>query len=269
MFGWFKRGTAARQAVAQGGLRTGQEPEKRRVLEIGWLLDTELAGFLYEDPRPIGRKIPPPANAKALPYCPSVLDYERRYHEVLCPFDLRLRLATRRDGSLGLVNAAGPQSAVSPQYMGQILGLIEPHLWASAKRPLLQVVTPYRFLADEPVWMEQLPPFNRWCREAWPGLVVGGRIPIHLWPRKLVWTFEWHDLEQELLLKRGEPWFYLNFECDDPTRALRMVEAQLTEPLRHYCQGLDGAMDYSSRAEGLLATARGRRPATLLTPVER
>ena len=265
MFSWLKRGAAPTRAA----VGAESDPEKRRVLEIGWLLDTELAGFLYEDPRPIGRKGPPPANAKALPFCPAVLDYEKRYHEVLCPFDLRLRLATRRDGSLGLVNAAGSGSAVSPQYMSQVLGLLEPQRWTSPKRPLLQVATPYRFLADEPVWMEQLPPFNVWRREAWPGLVVGGRIPIHLWPRKLVWTFEWRELERELVLKRGEPWFYLKFECDDPTRPLRIVEPQLTEPLRRYCQGLDGATDYSSRTAELLATAGDRRPKTLLMPVER
>ena len=131
------------------------------------------------------------------------------------------------------------------------------------------MATPYRFLADEPVWMEQLPPFHVWSREAWPGLVVGGRIPIDLWPRKLVWTFEWHDLERELVLKRGEPWFIVNFECGDPTRPLRMVEAQLTEALQAYCQGLDGATEYSSRSDALLATARDRRPKTLLTPVVR
>jgi len=242
---------------------------RRRALEVGWLLDAQLATFLYEAPRPIGKKGPPPASAKALPLCPAILDYEKRYHEILCPFDLRLKLGTDREGRVGLINAAGAQSAVSPQYLGQIVGLLDSRRWARPERPVLQVATAYRFLADEPVWMEQLPPFHHLGREGWPGLVVGGRIPIHLWPRKLVWTFEWHERDRELVLKRGEPWFYVNFEGDDPTRHIRLVQAEMSAPLKAYCQGLDNATEYTARTDALLETARRRRPATLLSKAAR
>lgn len=37
--------------------------------------------------------------------------------------------------------------------------------------------------------------------------MISGRFPIHIWPRHLMWTFEWHDTSQDLVLTRGQPWF--------------------------------------------------------------
>jgi hypothetical protein len=96
--------------------------------------------------------------------------------------------------------------------------------------------------------------------------MIGGRFPIHVWPRELVWAFEWHDTSQDLIIRRGDPWFYLNFETEDPSRHVRLVEAQMTGPLRDYTNGMRGVTNYVGRTFSLFATARTRRPRTLLTP---
>lgn len=76
----------------------------------------------------------------------------------------------------------------------------------------MQILTPYVFLADEPVYLTQLPPFAHYREPQLPGTLIGGRVPIHIWPRRMMWAFEWYDTSKPIVLTRGEPWFYLRFE---------------------------------------------------------
>lgn len=187
---------------------------------------------------------------------------ETRCSEIPCPFDLRLGTGKNRQGGLALINTAGLQSAVNEQRLHQFVGFIDPGRWRDPRRPVLEIKTPYRFVADEPIWLEQTTPFNHMQKEPWPGLFIGKRLPIDIWPQLLSWTFEWHDLDRELVLKRGEPWFYLSFETSDPSRPIRLVEAEMTPELQEHCAGLDHITRYTSR--DLFEVARSRRPKTLL-----
>ena len=236
---------------------------KRRVVEVGWLLDTNEAGFVFEEPRPFRAKREPAPSVKALRNCPAVLDFEARYFEIPCPFDLRLGLGRTPQGRPVLVNAAGKQSAVNEPRLRQFADILEPQLWRDPRHPVVQIQTPYRFVADEPAWLEQLAPFN-FPREApWPGVFIGRRLPIDIWPQRLAWTLEWQETDRELVLRRGEPWFYLSFETPDPDRPVRLVEAEMTPELRAHCAGLDDMARYTDR--DLFEVARSRRPKTLLT----
>ena len=96
----------------------------------------------------------------------------------------------------------------------------------------LQLTTPYVFLADEPVYMTQLPPICHYRNPPWPGVLIGGRLPINIWPRPMMWAFEWYEPKQDLILRRGEPWFYVRFETEDPSRPLRLIEAEMTPQLK-------------------------------------
>ncbi len=240
---------------------------QRRVVVVGWLLDTREAGFIYEAPRPLGSKRVPARAAKALSNCPAVLDVEARYFEIPCPMDLILGLGKTRQGRPGLLNTAGLQSAIEEKQLRQFVELLEPARWRDPRYPVLQVRTPYRFVADEPVWLEQVAAFSHPRKTLWPGLFIGRRLPIDIWPQRLSWTFEWREGDRELVLRRGEPWFYLSFETPDPDRPIRLVEAEMTPELRAHCAGLDEAGRYTDR--DLFDVARRRRPKTLLRRVSR
>src|SRR5215213_2111521 len=85
----------------------------------------------------------------------------------------------------------------------------------------------------------------------------------------LMWAFEWHDPKQDLVLKRGEPWFYVRFETEDPSRPVKLVEAERTPEVKEYLGGLSAVANYVNRTFSLFSTARERRPKTLLTPKRR
>ena len=69
-----------------------QKSEKKNVAEAGWLLQTDHASFIWPEPAPVGRAAEAPEHAKALTFCPAVIDHEVRLYQVACPFDLRLKV---------------------------------------------------------------------------------------------------------------------------------------------------------------------------------
>ena len=119
----------------------------------------------------------------------------------------------------------------------------------------IQLSLPYVFVADEPVYLSQVAPFMHYRDEPWPGTIFGGRFPIDVWPRPLMWAFEWHDTERELKLARGEPLFYCQFETMPQDRPIRLVEAERTPELNQYLEHISGAVNY--RQPELLAVQDG------------
>lgn len=268
MFGFFRNrpsGTGAGGAWTKAAARP-------RICEVGWLVDTSSAGFIYGAPRPLSRRAieEQEANPDYAPHpkgvnsCPAVVDTESRSFEVPCPVDIKLGIKRNERGEYNLVDQGGTRSTVNRKHLSNMVHLIGHLRWRSPDKPVVQISAPYRFIADEPVWMSQMPPFGHFRRDGLPGLMLGGRFPIHVWPRSLMWAFEWHDLSRPLILRRGEPWFYVRFEASDPARPLRLVEAQMTPELREYCNGLDGVTNYVNQTYQLFSVARERRPAKLL-----
>jgi hypothetical protein len=235
-----------------------------RVTTVGWLLDTPSAGFIWSPPRRVVRERPEHRHAKSLTQCPAVVDADARLFEILCPVDVQLGFRFDEQQRPVLVNLAGDQSAIRSKHLNQMVAIVGRREWAHPDRPVIQLITPYVFIADEPVFLSQLPPYNHYRRDPLPGLMVPGRLPIDIWPRQLMWAFEWHEPDKPLVLRRGEPWWYARFETTDPARPVRLVEALMTPELREHMQGLSGVTNYVGQTYSLLATARARRPARLL-----
>jgi hypothetical protein len=237
---------------------------RNRVVDVGWVLQIEQASFIWDAPRPFKHSEPPPEHSKSVAFCPAVIDHETRLFEVLCPFDLRLRMNIDEKGEANLIDLAGSRSSMDPRALAQITIVAGRKEWRHPNRPIFQIRTPYTFVSDEAVHMTQLPPLLHYREPRWPGLVIGGRVPIDVWPRSLNWAFEWYDLEKELTLVRGEPWFYVRFETPDAKGHARLIEAQMTPQLRTYLSGINGVVKYVNRSFSLFSIAQRRRPERLL-----
>jgi hypothetical protein len=239
-------------------------------IDVGWVIDPgREANAIWDPPHRLTRPEARGSHAKSLSQCPAIGDHEARLFEVSCPIDIRLRFYRDNHGNPSMIAVDGEQSTIRPREFGQMVMAVHPSEWRHPARPVIQVMTPLFFVADEPVWLTQLPAFYHVSATPLPGIVLGGRFPIHLWPRELVWAFEWHDTAKDLLIRRGEPWFYVSFESEDPARHVRLVEAELTQPLRDYTQAIRGVTNYVSRTFSLFNAAKARRPAKLLTPKRR
>ncbi|PJE32251.1 hypothetical protein PSM7751_01879 [Pseudooceanicola marinus] len=238
-------------------------------VKIGWLLGKTDAPVIYEPPRRVHSREARREHAKSASRCPAVVGLESRYFEVLCPFDLNIGFTRDKDGKPVLRNLSGEKSAVRGSTLGKRLTLVNEGEWRYPDRPIIQLKLPYYFITDEPVYMTQLEAYMYYRKTPLPGTIFGGRFPINLWPRPLMWAFEWHDTAKPITIRRGEPLFYVQFEADGPDRTVQMVEAEMTDELQTYMDHIGGAVNYVNQTFSLFEAAERVRPERLLKVKEK
>jgi hypothetical protein len=244
------------------------EAPPSRTYEVGWLFQTPQTSVIWDAPQPIRMDSQSQA-AKSVAFCPAVIEFDRRHFVIRSPIDLHIRLSIAPDGKLNLTNVLGDKSPVRQGTLGQMLVVMPQQEWRHPQRPVVQIATPYLFVSDDPVYINQFPAFLHHGSAPLPGIQLCGRFPIDVWPRLLMWALEWHDLSKDLILKRGEPWFYVRFEGGDPSAQVRLIEAEKTPELSEYIASISDVTNYVNRTFSLMKTARERRPAKLLTPKKR
>lgn len=245
--------------------------EERRTgpVKVGWLLTEKRAGVVYYPPERVRSVEMNKAHAKSASRCPAIINMESRYFCIRVPFDLHLRLVRDDKGKPGLKNMMGASSPVRPNVLQKALHVTTESEWRYKDRPTIQVSLPFVFIADEPCYVTQLDAFMHYRKTPIPGTIFGGRFPINVWPRPLMWAFEWHDTKQDLILKRGDPWFYCQFEATGPDRPISMVEAENTPDLEEYMTHTSAAVNYVNQSFSLFKEAEKARPKVLLTPKQR
>ena len=169
-------------------------------------------GVLFDAPERMRSADTNRDHAKSASRCPAVINLEARYFVIKCPFTMHIGFERDSEGKPHLKNKIGEKSPVRPNKLADLVTLVAEAEWRHRDRPTIQIKTPYIFIADQPVFLTQAPPFMHYLPAPWPGTLFGGRFPIHVWPRPLMWAFEWHDVSKDLVLRRGDPWFYAGFE---------------------------------------------------------
>lgn len=238
-------------------------------ITVGWIKDIQRGGILYSAPERVQVRPPNRGHAKSAARCPAVVQMESRYFQIACPFDLHIGFGRSDDGKPHLINRAGAASPIRSNKINEILSLVQESEWRFPDRPTIQMKLPYVFLADEPVYLTQLDAFGHYRTNPLPGTIFGGRFPIHVWPRPLMWAMEWHDTKRDLVLRRGEPLFYLQFEGFDPARPIAVAEAQRTEELDAYLNEISGVVNYVDKTFSLFKEAENIRPKRLVSLKDR
>jgi hypothetical protein len=238
-------------------------------VQVGWIVDADKTGIIYDPPERVRSVEMNKTHAKSASRCPAVINLESRYFIVKCPVDLALEFTRDDKGKPTLRNLLGERSPVRKAKLNDLITLVGEPEWRYPNRPTIQLKLPYIFIADEPVYLNQVAPFMHYAPTPLPGTIFAGRFPIHVWPRHLMWAFEWHDTAKPLVLKRGEPLFYAMFETRPQDRPVQMVEAKVTPQLREYLDLISGAVNFVNQTFSLFKAAESRRPAKLLEAVTR
>lgn len=242
------------------------EPSESRTYTVGWLLNTENASIIWDSPRPV-RIESQSSDPRSVGQCPSALDFDRRHFAINCPIDVHLRL-NLTGGGMDITNLLENKSPIRSDALQRWIVFQPRHEWRHPQRPVLQMLTSYVFVSDDPVYINQYPPVLHYLGDTRPGVHISGRFPIDIWPRALMWAFEWHDTTKDLVLRRGEPLFYVRFEGRDPAASVRLIEARKTPQLLSYIASITGVTEFVGQTYSLFRTARERRPAKLLFPKE-
>ena len=79
-----------------------------------------------------------------------------------------------------------------------------------------------------------------------------------------MWAFEWHDTSKELILKRGEPLFCCQFDGFDPSRTIKLIQAEKTPELMNYMDQISGVVNYVNQTFSLFADVEKVRQKKLL-----
>ena len=233
---------------------------------VGWFLTSDKGAILYDAPERVSYRQTNRSHSKSASRCPAVIQLESRYFMVKCPFDMQLGFGRDEKGKPHLINRAGTASPIRPSKLNEVLTLVNEAEWRYPDRPTIQMILPYCFIADELVYVTQLSAFMHYRRDPLPGTIFGGRFPLNIWPRPLMWAFEWHEPEKDIILKRGEPLFYVQFEGPSPDRPIQLVEAERTPELERYVEAIGGAVNYVNQTFGLFKAAEALRPAKLVSP---
>ncbi len=248
---------------------TADSPARGGPVQVGWFLNEQKGGILFSPPERVRSADVNKNHAKSASRCPAVINLESRYFMVRCPFDLNLGFTRDKDGKAGLRNLNGDKSPIRSSKLREVLHLTPEQEWRHEGVPTLQLKLPYVFIADEPVYMSQVAPFMHFQKRPFPGTIFGGRFPINVWPRPLMWAFEWHDTSAPLVINRGDPLFYVTFETMPQDRATILSETQVTPELTEYMELISGAVNYVNQTFSLFEAAEARRPSQLVQPVAR
>jgi len=248
---------------------TRDVPESDGPVTVGWILKNTPKSVVYDPPQRVRSIEMSRTHAKSASRCPAIINLESRYFEIPCPFDLNLGFIRNTKGQVGLKNLAGEKSPIRKNKIGEVMHVVNEAEWRYKDRPTIQMKLPYLFISDEPVYLSQIAPFMHYPQTRLPGTIFGGRFPINVWPRSLMWAFEWHDVKAPLVLKRGDPLFYVQLETAPQNRAVRLIEAEQTPELKEYLDMISGAVEYVNQTFSLFEKAEARRPETLVKAVMR
>ena len=240
-----------------------RNPFKKKRITVGWLIAPRKGRVIYYPPE----LVTPDVINDGFKGTQMYHDLENscaRYFLMRCPLDINVSFYKDKKGKWGIRSHAGNNYAIDMRTLQRIMFFSSPPQWRHPDRPLVQIQTPYRFVSDDYVYINQHPPFPYYLDQQWPGVFVSGRFPIYVWPRIFMWAIEVHDLEKPLILKRGDPWFIARFESADPEGVIEVVEAQSNRELEEYFTQVDGVTGYVNQTFSLFKTSALRRPKQVL-----
>ena len=155
----------------------GTEPGKSRTYTVGWLLNTDGASMIWDAPKPV-RVESQGSEVRSVAQCPSVLDFDRRHFVVNCPIDVHLRLKLTSAG-IDIKNMIADKSPIRPEMLQRWVIFQPREEWRHPDRPVLQFMTSYVFVSDDPVYINQYPPIHHYAPDR-PGVQISGRFPIDI-----------------------------------------------------------------------------------------
>ncbi|MDA9960056.1 hypothetical protein N9D19_00790 [Planktomarina temperata] len=235
---------------------------KPKKIDVGWYIDERQGKFVFFEPTTLFKSRSKPLSRRAVQACPAINELERDYFVIKNPFDIRLRCS--KNGESYDLHVVEDGTRIDDDLISNFVFLMQPDFWRNKSVPVIQIKVPYFFLADEPCYMTMLAPYMSQSSVKWPGLMVGGRMPINIWPRILNFAFEWYDLEQDLILRRGQDLCYLYFETESLRNSVQLMEIENTKELQEYRSGIASTPKFMSNTFSLFETAISRRPKKLM-----
>lgn len=181
-------------------------------VEIEWaLLDVE-ASRIYSEPERQLLSLRKKDERAGVSVCPAVLSQLSNSYTVQAPFTFALRFTgSIENPEVRLIQDA---SSIALSKFKPLFTLSPRSDWLDANYPVFQITTPYVFRSKENCHMLQRFP-RALVGHGYPFRLIEGRFSISKWIRPLSWAVEWIKPEEDIVVKRGDPWFDLQYFAND------------------------------------------------------
>lgn len=225
---------------------------------VGWYLTPAEASHVFYAPERLSRQRASNPAIKSVQTCPAVQALESRIFVIRCPFSLALKLRpTTRKASRENpyeVYTVAEKTKISAHHLRKIFRLMPRDQWRQENTPVFQIATPYVFVTDHAFHIRQTGPYLHCTDSNKSGFTISGEFPLKAWPRQLSFGFEWCMTKETFVMKRGQPWFYIEFlDKDEKSETTPRVKRIIpSRQLEEYQAGTHGVVDRIENTFGLI-----------------
>lgn len=132
----------------------------------------------------------------------------RSCFSITSPFGLKLRFSAYGDAVS--FTPIYPSTTLNEAKFSEMFRLEPRDSWRNENFPVAQFPSPYVFVSDNHVEVEQLMPMvGDLTRLNWR--LIPGRFNIYAWQRPLNWAFEWDIRNGDLTIRMGDPLYWVRF----------------------------------------------------------
>lgn len=235
------------------------------VSRIGWCHTSPDSSVIFEPPSRFLPAKDTSRDGKSHFSCPAVRAISEGYFVIKSPFSLQLRF--RKVGEEIHVVPIFPFTSLSERLLRDLLVLEPVDTWRSLRFPILQLPSPYLFLADTPMYIEQVHPFLSES-SCFNWRLIPGKFDIYAWQRPLNWAVEWDIDGGDLVIRTGEPLYFVRF-CREDNAVLKapdLVHMKYTEDVAERVRMAAGVTGFRRGLNGVMKKAATTRGKPLVCP---
>jgi hypothetical protein len=191
----------------------------------------ELAFF---EPEPVFKNIAS-SRVKDTNYlkCPAFQDYYKNCFLLRAPIDLTINISNQPDGN---------KFASIDKYTQEFFdNNIKIRYEEGYKHPILHISFFYVFYADKPLMVEQLSPSMHKTELQNNINLISGTYDISKWIRPVEFAFEVIDDTKPIVIKRGDPMYYVRFLTTDK---ISLTKEESSEELNKVVNSCTRLKDY-------------------------
>lgn len=234
--------------------------------KIAFVPVEERGSLAFPIPRILRSSRARPKSRRAVQSCPAVNAFERRVIEVLAPFSLRLRCRRNANGRFD-VHVVDDGTRIDADLITRVVSVMPREIWRSDSYPVVQIALPHIFVSDDEVFLTQMAAWASSNAARIPGMLIGGRYPVHIWPRSLNLAFEWTNFNEDFVIRRGQPICYMFAETKHFDDSVELIEAEMTPELSSYLSKISDVVKYTSGSFDLFDRALEVRPKILVKEI--
>lgn len=232
---------------------------------VGWCFSIADGVAALDKPEKLSLPKDRSPNKRGFLSCPAVRHSLTGIIVIRSPFSLHLKFKRTEDAFI--LTPVYPFTSIAPARLSEYLRLEPKESWRSDSVPALQFPSPYLFISDDPMEVEQFSPsLIETTNMNWR--VIPGRFNIYGWQRPLNWAIEWDTKCGDLIIKQGEPLYFLRFfnKSQQTIGNINLVNIELTEELKERLSSTAGVTGLRRGLVPVMQKASDERSCPLIVP---